>query len=389
MGEPLAALDWHTAVPDKVQLHESAQSTLAPLDEAASCRSSSSASTHVVSDHRRTVSSGSSASSSSEFSAEVRDFTDDYLCEDFILGRGAQSTVYQATGKGSGKKYAVKSCIRSEEALKRWERLRGEAKIHSGLQHRHIARCEGVYNTNGSLHLVMECLDGGQLFERVCEKGRLKEGAAAKLVVQLLQALGHLHVRGIVHRDVKPENIMLESACGDAIKLIDFGLASRLQKGKVLKKACGTMVYTAPEVFAGSYTEKADMWSLGAVVYFVLCGKTLYHGGPKEEQRKSKYGRIDFCRQFSALSPQAQNFLRALLNRDQAKRLSVCEALAHPWLESHAKADVQAARREVIADYDAQGESTFPLSTLQVPPASSSEKTWQPLSCFAFLMPGL
>lgn len=316
--------------------------------------------------------------------AEIRQFSADYALHD-VLGTGSQATVRRAFSLKSGKVVAVKSCVKSEETLKDWESLKDEGEIHLALDHPHIVSFEEMYASEESLHMVMECLEGGELFERIAQGGAMKEEVAARLTLQLLRSLAHLHSRRIVHRDLKPENVVFDRRGSHTAKLIDFGFATHLPKGEVLTKPCGTLGYSAPEVFSSEgYSEKADMFSLGAVVYFMVCGRMPYSGPRREVLRKSKLGHIDFCRNFAKLSQSARLFLYALLNRDGTKRLSVCEALAHPWLEKYAKSDIEAARSEAIAEYEAQGEAPSPLLEKQLMHAPS-EKQEEAVSCFTAL----
>lgn len=354
----------------------------------ASSGSTCGGSTRAGSGRSRTSSNTSLDEPSSEEGTKAKAFVAEYLLEDQVLGTGAQSIVRQAIHRQSGRTLAVKSCAKSEELRETLDNLRGQCEIQSSLCHPHIARLEGVYETERDLHVVMEYLDGGELFERVAETGGMEEEAVAKLTVQLLRSIGYLHARGVVHRDLKTENIIFEKRGGDSIKLIDFGLATRLPRGQVLTNSVGTEGYSAPEVLAGrGYTEKADLWSLGAVVYFMLCGRPLYDGPSREVVQKSKLGHIDYCRRFDHLSQSAQEFMHSLLEMDCAKRLSAQAALAHPWLKEFAQADCEAAIHEVFAENAAHARPTSWVAW-QWPRPSSQQKGKQTMSCFAAMWPG-
>lgn len=307
------------------------------------------------------------------------DFAADYVLEEQVLGYGASSIVRLASCRHTGCKFAVKR-ISNSVSPKVWAGWANEGKILRNLDHPNIVKVERVCESCDETNMVMERLEGGELFQRIVATGGLEEAAAAKLTVQLLRALGYLHARRIVHRDLKPENVMLATARGDVVKLIDFGFAIQLTPGETLRHQCGTVKYAAPEIFGGScYTEKVDMWSLGAVVYAMLCARPLYSGASDEVRRKSKVGRIDFCRHFYRLSPCARAFLHSLLNKDGAKRLCVRRCLEHPWLWKHAQAEVLAAQLEVCAEYDKQGSPRCPS------PSPQRLKVWSLMSCFTFM----
>ena len=121
--------------------------------------------------------------------------------------------------------------------------------------------------------LVLSLLEGGELFDRIIDKGHFTEKDASNQFVQMLSALSYLHDKNIVHRDLKPENLLYQTKDDNsAIKLIDFGLAGSLNTG-LLKTPCGTPNYVAPEILRQKpYDTKVDMWSIGVILYIILCG---------------------------------------------------------------------------------------------------------------------
>lgn len=324
--------------------------------------------------------SSSASSTTTCCTAEVsKDIAEDYLVsKDCVLGKGSSAAVCQATCKRTGKKVAVKSFVLSEMPPQARRMVRDECETHQILRHPNIVRAEEAYHSGKTLHLVMERLEGGELFDRIAASEGMAEQEAAKFTIQLLRALGYLHARRIVHRDLKPENVLFVKAGGDTLKLVDFGFAAHLPEGEVLSDTCGTVKYVAPEIVSGrSYTEKVDMWSLGAVVYAMLCARALYAGSASDVRAKSKVGQIDLCRRFHNLPRDAQDFLSSLLDKNGADRLSVRAALAHPWLEKHAKAEVEAARSEVETEYRAQAMPNSPQLR-----SRRRGRLQQPVSCF-------
>jgi len=218
--------------------------------------------------------------------------------------------------------------------------LKRELELISQVDHPNIVRWEAIYESENVAMLVMEQLQGGELFDQVVEHGTFAEDRAAKAARQILQAVGHLHERRIAHRDIKPENFVYADRDGDVLKLIDFGFAVRRRiGGPKLYQRCGTLQYVAPEVLRDEgYDESADMWSVGAVVYSLLIGKAMYGGSDASIFRKNSEGRVDWSRSFKALSPEAQDFVQGLLCVDPAARLTAAAALQHPWILKHAPA---------------------------------------------------
>lgn len=310
------------------------------------------------------------------------DFRADYVLEDLILGTGSSCKVRGGTCVKTGKKVAVKSFDKNEVSTKAWESARREVEIHAPLSHAHIVKLEDTYDTGSELHIVLERLEGGELFDRVLQRDGLPEDEAAKIVVQILKAVGYMHARCIVHRDLKPENILFTKKRGDQIKLIDMGFATHCKEGRKLFQRCGTLQYAAPEVLAErGYTERADMWSVGGVTYTMLVARLLYGGSDIEVARKNREGRIDWSRSFSRLSWQAQEFVQALLCVDPAQRMSVREALEHPWLRKWARAEVKAAQAEVAAEYSNLRENAGSITPLMRLRSWPSKSTPQPEAC--------
>ena len=146
----------------------------------------------------------------------------------------------------------------------------------SQLDHRYVVKLYDVFDDEQYLDLVIECLNGGEMFERIVDKGQYNEADTAFVIKQLAEGLKYLHTQGIVHRDLKPENLLYENSSDDCnIKITDFGLA-KLTDGEnpaLMRTACGTPGYVAPEILSGkSYGQEVDIWSLGVIMYILLCG---------------------------------------------------------------------------------------------------------------------
>jgi len=242
-----------------------------------------------------------------------------------VLGTGMSGAVKAAVHKKTGQKVAVKTFQIHELSLRGQADLSREISIQSSLHHARVAKITDVFQNEEHVDVVIERLEGGEVLDHLLEKQVLTERETINVVEQVLQALEHLHDRGVVHRDVKPENVLYESAARDKVKLIDFGLCSFWKEGKKhLKRRCGTEGYMAPEVFQGAYTSKADLWSVGVLAHSLLTGEMIGRNSdwtPRLSQNLSR------C------SMEAQKFVMALLTVDPAVRLAASQALGHGWIQ--------------------------------------------------------
>uniref|UniRef100_A0A7S4QIP1 Non-specific serine/threonine protein kinase n=1 Tax=Alexandrium monilatum TaxID=311494 RepID=A0A7S4QIP1_9DINO len=259
-----------------------------------------------------------------------------YRLEPTVLGTGVSGQVRLAVCCKTGRRVAVKSFDRLSMTKKQWEEALDEVRVHMALDHPHVAELLWVYVGDDIVHLVMECLEGGELFSHLAVRKRLSEAEAADVAQQVLRAVAYLHAHCLVHGDLKLENLIFESKASGHLKLVDFGHSQRLSGAGELTRACGTLQYMAPEVVAGSYTEKADLWSVGVLLSMLLLGRHLYSGSPQAIRRKVAAGMPDYSLGFKGLSDGAQGFLQSLLAVDPAQRLTASAALQHPWLRSFA-----------------------------------------------------
>jgi len=258
----------------------------------------------------------------------------DFKIEPKIVGTGMSGPVRLATGLGDGRKYAVKSFKKTGLSAGKREELKSEAEIYLSLDHPHVARLEMVYETDEDLHLVMEYMAGGELYDRLAARRQYTEEDAAEATHQMLLAVAYLHAHRIAHRDLKLENFLYVGPESSHLKIIDFGFAKFTQQSTKMSQACGTIHYVAPEVLAHAYTEQADMWSVGVIAYMLLTGSPPFHGGSDDEVlTKIKAGNVHWSSRYRRLSPCAQGFLKALLVVDPAKRLTAQQALEHPWIK--------------------------------------------------------
>ncbi len=204
------------------------------------------------------------------------------------------------------------------------------------MEHPNIVRLFETFEDEDNVYLVMELCEGGELFDRLISVHTFSEHHAALYVKQILSALFYLHKQGVCHRDIKPENFLFSSTQADAqLKLIDFGLSSRFDSGIPMRTKSGTPYYVAPEVLAGSYTEKCDIWSVGVLTYILLCGYPPFNGRTdKEILAQVKRGYVKFPEsEWEGISAHAKDFVTRLLEFVPKNRLPAKEALEHAWIK--------------------------------------------------------
>ena len=184
--------------------------------------------------------------------------------------------------------------------------------------------------------------EGGELYSQLVED-KFSEQKAAKIIKQTLSAIKHIHKRGICHRDLKLENIMLTStACSSKdpfIKVIDFGLSKYFKQDDchLMVSKTGTPYYMAPEVLQGKYDEMCDMWSIGVVAYSMLAGYPPFNVGIGESDALL-YRRIECCdyefleEDWDEVSEEAKDFIGHLLEPNLKKRMKPEDAIKHPWI---------------------------------------------------------
>jgi calcium-dependent protein kinase len=214
-----------------------------------------------------------------------------------------------------------------------------EIELMRKVDHPHILRSFCTYEEELDVHIVMECCDGGELFDLIEAKGCFEESVCMKVFSQMLLAVSYLHARNICHRDLKPENFLLvaEGPMEDAIvKLIDFGTARCFgPQAPMTTKIC-SIHYVAPEILSrrsDSYTHKCDCWSLGVCLYIMLCGALPFAAESDALLlKKVRKGKFKFEPEFfwDMVQEDSKNLISSLLILDDA-RLSAADALKHRW----------------------------------------------------------
>ena len=245
------------------------------------------------------------------------------------LGAGTYGSVRRGTHKGTSAVRAIK--IIPKKTLKLLAKFHQEIQIMKEIEHPNIVRLYETFEDTDNIYLVMELCSGGELFDRILSVGFFSETETAHFVKQMLSAIYYLHTHGICHRDIKPENFLIE---GSTLKLIDFGLSARFDSNTLMTTKSGTPYYVAPEILAGPYNEKCDIWSIGVLTYVLLCGYPPFNGQTdKDILVKVKRGKYEYPEsEWGQISESGKKFVSGLLAFVPAERWSAQTALEHPWL---------------------------------------------------------
>ena len=216
--------------------------------------------------------------------------------------------------------------------------IKREVEMMRRLEHEHLVSLHEVYECAGSYGMLMDYVEGGELFERIIEKEYLEEKEAVEYLHQLIQGLQHMHSRNIVHLDIKPENILCVNATSNRIKLIDFGLARELKPGEVTRCALGTPDFVAPEAISFNEIKlQTDMWSTGVLTYVLLSGLMPF-AGEDDNETLCNIANLDWefdKESFEEISADARDFIQKLLTLSPDERMNSDEALQHPWMKAN------------------------------------------------------
>uniref|UniRef100_A0A668AX05 Protein kinase domain-containing protein n=1 Tax=Myripristis murdjan TaxID=586833 RepID=A0A668AX05_9TELE len=252
------------------------------------------------------------------------------------LGVGKFGQVFRLSHKETGQVCAGK--FYRARSKKEKVAARNEIELMNCLHHPKLVQCLAAYDTPSEIVMVLEYIAGGELFERIVDDNfEHTEPTSARYMQQILEGMQYVHKQNIVHLDLKPENIVCVDTTGTRIKIIDFGLASKLESGKPLMVMHGTPEFVAPEVI--SYEPvglETDMWSIGVICFILLSGESPFQGNSDAETLTLvTAARYEFDQEsFEDISDQAKDFISSLLRKDRRSRLSCDEALAHPWMAS-------------------------------------------------------
>lgn len=255
------------------------------------------------------------------------------------LGEGSYGSVSKCKNKSTGVTRAVKSIGKSQ--MKNLDRFHQEIAIMKMMDHPNICKLFESFEDNRKIYLVMELCLGGELFDRIIDSGHFTESQAAMTMQHMFRAIYYMHESHICHRDLKPENFLFVTKdpidkC--ILKVIDFGLACTYETGQVLSTKAGTPYYVAPQVLAGKYDQLSDLWSLGVIMYVLLCGYPPFHGDTDADVlAKVRLGNFSFAAaDWKNISEDAKNLIRMLLKMNPKDRHTAEQALNHVWVKNKA-----------------------------------------------------
>jgi calcium/calmodulin-dependent protein kinase I len=252
------------------------------------------------------------------------------------LGKGTFAIVRRGTERKTGKDFAIK--IINKESPELRDNIMTEITILKNTTHPNIMKLHHVFESRRKIYLVMELLEGGELFDLIVKRGNLTEAESSKIIRRVVKAILYLHSKNICHRDLKPENLLF-GTLGDmeSIRVTDFGL-SKVSAQHVLKTACGTPSYVAPEILKGDpYGFEVDMWSCGVILYVLLCGfPPFYANNDADLYQLIASGSYSFPSPYwDDISDTAKDLIKRLLVVDPSKRLTPIQMLCHPFITNY------------------------------------------------------
>nr|UXX22574.1 calmodulin-domain protein kinase 10 [Hevea brasiliensis] len=254
------------------------------------------------------------------------------------LGQGQFGTTFLCIEKATGKEFACKSIAKRKlTAQEDVEDVRREIQIMHHLEgHSNVIKILDAYEDAVAVHVVMELCAGGELFDRIIQRGHYTERKAAELARLIVGVVEACHSLGVMHRDLKPENFLFVSQEEEAaLKTIDFGLSVFFRPGETFTDVVGSPYYVAPEVLRKHYGPECDVWSAGVIIYILLSGVPPFwdetEQGIFEQVLK---GELDFLSEpWPNISEGAKDLVRRMLVRDPKKRMTAHEVLCHPWVQ--------------------------------------------------------
>ncbi|KAI0903616.1 serine/threonine-protein kinase [Ustulina deusta] len=252
------------------------------------------------------------------------------------LGKGKFGRVYLARHRESGYICALKVLNKDEITHEGAEKhVRREIEVHSNLRHPGVLAFYGWFHDSRRIFLILEYAAGGELYKVLQREGRFSERRAAKYIAQVALSLIYLHGKNVMHRDMKPENILL--GLHGELKLSDFGYSVYSPSNR-RETLCGTLDYLPPEMIQSrnpSYTRAVDQWTLGVLTYEFLTGEA-----PFEDSMAITKMRIikrDMKPLPAFISSEAKAFVNSLLVVDPSERLPIKDVLSHPWIVKYSE----------------------------------------------------
>ncbi|KAI3447719.1 hypothetical protein Pfo_004384 [Paulownia fortunei] len=271
-----------------------------------------------------------------------------YVVGDYMVGKqigaGSFSTVWHARHRVHGTEVAIKEIVTARLNSKLQESLKSEIFILKRINHPNIIRLHDMIEESGKIYIVLEYCKGGDLSMYIQKRqGKIPEANAKHFMHQLAEGLKVLRENNLIHRDLKPQNLLLSTNDDNSVlKIADFGFARSLQPRGLAETLCGSPLYMAPEIMQlQKYDAKADLWSVGAILFQLVTGKTPFTGSNQIQllQNIIKSGELQFPPEAKDLSPHCLDLCRKLLRRNPVERLTFEEFFNHPYLSDRQPAE--------------------------------------------------
>jgi len=301
----------------------------------------------------------------------LTNFHDEYKATK-IIGKGSFAKVYLVDSKSTGKNFAVKAF--AKEALAQANKgnakatMLNEINLMRDLDHDNIIKLYEVHETERSIYLVMELIQGKPLQEPLTRHTFRKDYSqiqTMEMIRDMLDSLAYMASKGIMHRDLKPDNILIDKT--GKLKIVDFGLATYINVPEYIFKKCGTPGYIAPEVFkydakveSTFYDHRCDVFSAGCIVFYMLFGHAFFVGSKADEilqlnREVTEFEAIYVLKKElkdpnSKINKEGINLLFQLLEYSQKKRITAAQALNHPYFTPSAHIQKQSSSKELILD---------------------------------------
>ncbi|XP_066602833.1 MAP/microtubule affinity-regulating kinase 3-like isoform X2 [Prorops nasuta] len=246
------------------------------------------------------------------------------------IGKGNFAVVKLARHRITKTEVAIKIIDKTQLDSTNLQKVYREVEIMKQLEHPHIVKLYQVMETKNMIYMVCEYANKGEIFDYIARYGRMGEPRARATFAQILSAVEYCHATGVAHRDLKAENLLLDSQMN--VKIADFGFSNRFSPGERLSTWCGSPPYAAPEVFKGKHYAgpEIDVWSLGVVLYVLVCGALPFDGSTLQSLRDrvlSGRFRIPYF-----MSTDCESLIRKMLVLEPAKRYTIPQIKRHRWM---------------------------------------------------------
>lgn len=322
-----------------------------------------------------------------------------------VLGQGSYGKVFlvkKIIGNDKGCLYAMKVLKKATLKVRDRQRTKTERDILTEVEHPFIVKLHYAFQTEGKLYLVLDFMRGGDLYNRLSKEQcwKLKEADVRFYVAELVLALDHLHKLGVIYRDLKPENLLLDS--DGHIALTDFGLSKENFNHRRSYSVCGTWEYMAPEVLCGKgYDYSVDWWSLGVLMFEMLVGVCPFEGeNKKETMAKVMKSTIEYP---DSLSSESISLLQGLLKRNPVKRFGSMdgwkaeEIKRHVFFDSINWSDLYQKTitppfkptiipDDIVSNFESTFTSKAPLNSPGTPPSATAHVLFRG---FSYVAPSL